>query len=361
MAGSDLSSVVRDLHGHALAGLNRALGRGTALLVARVGDGERELVEQYDRPFLAIDGTLLPDRISVRRQLLRSAVAHLLEGDPATVMGDLGPEGDAARQTLAEAYGPSAGLVMTQLQGDPNVALRLSPNDALAGIDADVPVVVFDAHRLDYEARWDVRELERPVLLVTRPEHVAALTGHDAPFYGHTQTIKLRAPQVAQWMRALDRAGHEIQPTDLEWLLDRTRGRVNTTMTALRLKTSQQSHRAAWRRAVQNTVPRAHELLALVRAIHADAPALLLALADGRRPYPAIPGAPPQRIARAMIKLRDLDVVERPEPKVSQIADPLIEHALRSILTSNRMREVLGRVDADEWPEAGQERWPASR
>jgi hypothetical protein len=348
MAGSGLSSAIRDLHGDALAGLTRALGRGTALLVARVGDGERELVEQYDRPFLAIDGTLLPDRTSVRRQLLRSAVTHLLEREPATALIDLGPDGDVARQALAEAYGPSVGQVMTQLQPDPKIALRLSPTDALAGIEAHVPVVVFDAHRLDYEARWDVRELERPVLLVTRPEHLAALTGQDAPFYGHTQTITLRAPQVGEWMRALDRAGYKIQPTDLEWLLDRTRGRVGTTMTALRLKTSQQSHRAAWRRAVQNTVPQAHELLALVRAIHADAPTLLLALAEGRQPYTAIPEAPSQRIARAMTKLRELDVVERPERNVSQIADPLIEHALRSILNSSRMREALESVYADE-------------
>lgn len=347
MAGPDLSSAVRDLHGDALAGLTRALGRGTALLVARVGDGEHQLLEQYDRPVLSIDATLFPDRMSMRRQLLRIAATRLIGRDPATVLADLGPDGDAARQALVNAYGSSAGHVMTQLELGTANGLRLPFPDTLAGVEAHVPLVVFDAHRLDLEARWDVRELERPVLLVTRPEHLNALTGQDAPFYGHTQTITLKAPGARDWMRALDRAGHRIQPTDLEWLLDRSRGRVGTTVAALRLKTSQQSHRTAWRRAVQNIVPQAHELLALARAIHADAPTLLLALADGRQPYKAIPDAPSQRIARAMAKLRELDVIERPERNVSQIADPLIEHALRSMLNSNRMRRVFADVYAD--------------
>lgn len=347
MAGPDLSSAIRDLHGDALAGLTRALGRGTAVLVARVGDGERQLVEQYDRPVLCIDATLFPDRISVRHQLLRSTATHLLGRDPATVLADLGPDGDAARQTLVDAYGSSAGHVMTQLQPDPKTALRLSLSDTLAGVEAHTPLVVFDAHRLDVEARWDVRELDRPVLLVTRPEHLNVLIGQDAPFYGQTQTVTLRAPGAREWMRALDSAGHKIQPTDLEWLLDRSRGRVGTTTAALRLKTSQQSHHTAWRRAVQNTVPQAHELLALARAIHADAPTLLLALAEGRQPYTAIPDAPSQRIARAMAKLRELDVIERPERNVSQIADPLIEHALRSMLNSNRTRRAFADVYAD--------------
>jgi hypothetical protein len=347
MAGPDLSSVVRDLHGDALSGLTRALGRGTALLVARVGDGEHQLVEQYDRPLLSIDATLFPDRISVRHQLLRSAAAHLLDREPATVLADLGPDGDAARQALVDAYGSSASHVMTQLQLDPKTAFRLSLSDTLAGVEAHMPLVVFDAHRLDLEARWDVRELERPVLLVTRPEHLNVLTGQDAPFYGQTQSITLRAPGAREWMRALAGAGHKIQPTDLEWLLDRSRGRVGTTMAALRLKTSRESHRTAWRRAVQNTVPQAHELLALARAIHADAPALLLALAEGRQPYTAIPDAPSQRIARAMAKLRELDIVERPERNVSQIADPLIDDAFRSMLNSSRMQMASADFYAD--------------
>jgi hypothetical protein len=348
VARPDLTSAFRELQADALAGLTRALGRGTAVLVARVGDGERQLLGLYERPTVSIDATLFPDRTSVRQQLLRIAARHLLGGEPSTVLADLGPGGDAARRALVGAYGPLTDHVMTQFEPGTATGLRLSLTDALAAVETHVPLVVFDAHRLDLEARWDIRELERPVLLVTRPGHLSALTGQDAPFYGQTQTITLRAPGAHEWMPALDRAGHKIQPTDLEWLLDRSRGRVGTTMAVLRLKTSQQSHRAAWRWAVQNTVPRAHDLLALARAVHTDAPTLLLALAEGRQPYTAIPGAPSQRIARALTKLRDLDAIERPERNVSQIADPLVEHALRSILNSSRMFSALAEGYADD-------------
>jgi hypothetical protein len=348
MAGPDLTGVIRELQADALAGVKRALGGGTALLVARVGDGEHQLLAQYDQPAVRVDATLFPHRGSLCQQLLQAAAAHRLGGDPATVLADLGPQGDRARQALVEVYGSSAGQVMLQLEDGAATGPPLSLTDALAPLEDDVPLVVFDAHRLDLEARWDIRELERPVLLVTRPEHVKSLTGQDAPFYGQTQTITLRSPSPREWMRALDRVGHRIHPTDLEWLLDRSRGRIAPTMAALRLKTAQLSHRTAWVRAVQSNVPRAHDLLVLARAVHTDAPTLLLALADGLQPYSVIPGAPSQRIARAMSKLRELDVIERPKRNVSQIADPLVEHALRSILNSSRMPTALGEVEQDD-------------
>jgi hypothetical protein len=336
MGRLDLLAAVRALHANALAGLGRALTRGTAMLVARVGDGERPLVDAFGQRTITIDATLFPDRMSVRRQLLRCAVTDLIGLDPVRTLTELGAAGDAARHTLADAYGPSVRHVMALLQYDSTLLLSLP--EALAAVDVQVPLVVYDAHRLEQDARWDIRELERPVLLVTRPDHVRELTSQDAPFYGQTQTITLRSPEASEWARALSRAGEPILPTDLEWLLDRSRGRVATTMAAIELKNSHQSYRTAWRQAVQNTVPSAHELLALVRAVHTDAPALLLALAEGRKPYTAIQGAPSQRIARAMNKLRGLDVIESPERNVSRIADPLIEHALQSLVRYGRGR-----------------------
>jgi hypothetical protein len=346
MARPDLTRVVRELHADALEGLDRALGRGTALLLARVGDGEREFLGLSDRPFLTIDATLFPERASIRLELLHRAVARRLGGDPRTILNVLGPDGDRARHTLADIYGPDASHVIALLGRDvpPPEGMRLSLTQALAAVGEDVPLVVFDAHRLDTDARWDIRELERPVLLVTRPDHYDAMTSSDAPFYAHGQAIRLRAPEPADWMRALAHAGQQIQVTDLEWLLDRSRRRVGTTIAGLRLKTPQSSYRTAWRQAVKNTVPRAHELLALARSIHVFAPALLLALAEGRKPYAAIPDAPPARVALALRKLRELDVVEQPEPRASQIADPLIEHALRSLLNSTRMRTALAEI-----------------
>lgn len=346
MAGPDLTGAIRELHRDALAGLERALGRGTAMLVARVGDGERELIRLYDRdrPVVSIDATLFPDRGSLRFELLRSAVTYLLAAEPRAVLADIGPDGDAARLALAEAYGAQAGRVMAVLQREapPSFGqLRLSLGDVLAGVEEHVPLVVFDAHRLDTDARWDLRELERPVLLVTRQAHYSALTSEDAPFYGHSQAIALRAPTAPEWMRALSHVGHKIQPTDLEWLLDRSRGRVATTTAALELKTPERSHRTAWHQAVQNARQQAHELLALARSVHVYAPSLLLAIAEGRRPYPAIDGAAPARIALALRKLRALDVIEQSKPRASQIADPLIEHAIQSLLNHSRLHDTL--------------------
>src|ERR1035438_5045974 len=115
MAAPDLTDAIRELHGDALAGLDRALGRGAAILVARVGDGEREGVGLYDRPVVRIDATLFPDRASLRFELVPSPAAHLLDADPATVLADIGPDGDAARLALAEAYRAQAGRVMALL------------------------------------------------------------------------------------------------------------------------------------------------------------------------------------------------------------------------------------------------------
>ena len=60
MGRPHLSPLVAELHGEVLAGLDRALGRGTAILLARVGDGERELVAQYRRRVVIIDATDQP-------------------------------------------------------------------------------------------------------------------------------------------------------------------------------------------------------------------------------------------------------------------------------------------------------------
>lgn len=344
MGRADLSHLFTELHGDALAALDRALGRGTAILLARVGDGERQLLAQYQHPAVTIDATLYPDRESLRFELLRRAVTNLLGSDPASVLVDPGPDGDAARLMLAETYGQWTEHVMALIERGAAPApgqLRLSTNDVLAGLDDEVALVVFDAHRLDTDARWDLRELERPVLLVTRPDHHAALTGADAPFYGNVQTVTLRAPGPGEWIRAFTTIGLPMQTIDLEWLLDRSRGRVATTISALELITPEHSPRTAWRQAVTRSLPRAHDILALAREIHAYAPTLLLAIAENRKPYQALPDAPSARVALALRKMRSLDILEQPEPRAWQIADPLIEHALRSMINSSGTRQTL--------------------
>ena len=344
MERADLNQLTAQLYGETLAGLDRALGRGTAIMLARVGDGERQLVAQLKRTVVTIDATLYRDRTSLRFELLRAAVENLLAPSPQPVLSEVGPSGDSARLALAEAYGERTEHVMALLERStppPHGQLLLSMREVLAGLQDDVVLVVFDAHRLDTDARWDLRELQRPLLLVTRPDHHSTLTGADAPFYGDAQTLTLPTPTPAEWMRALVTIGLRIHPTDLEWLLDRSRGRVATTIDALELAAPERSPRNAWHQAVRRSLPRAHDILALAREIHPYEPTLLLAIAEARQPYKALPEARPARVALALRKMRSLDILEQPAPRAWQIADPLIEHALRSMINSSRASRTL--------------------
>ena len=344
MERADLNQLTAQLYGETLAGLDRALGRGTAILLARVGDGERQLIAQLKRPVVTIDATLYPDRTSLRFELLRAAVENLLAASPQPVLSEVGPSGDVARLALADAYRERTEHVMALLERStvpPHGQLRLSIHEVLAGLQDDVVLVVFDAHRLDTDARWDLRELQRPLLLVTRPDHDSTLTGADAPFYGDAQTLTLPTPTPAEWMRALVTIGLRIHPTDLEWLLDRSRGRVATTISALELAAPERSPRNAWHQAVRRSLPRAHDILALAREIHPYEPTLLLAIAAARQPYKALPEARPARVALALRKMRSLDILEQPAPRAWQIADPLIEHALRSMINSSHASRAL--------------------
>jgi hypothetical protein len=343
MERADLNQLIVQLHGEMLAGLDRALGRGTAILLARVGDGEHQLIAQLKRPIVTIDATLYPDRTSLRFALLRAAVENLLAPSPQSVLSEAGPSGDSARLALAEAYGERTEHVMTLLERRTPPAqgqLRLSIHDALAGLRDDVALIAFDAHHLDTDARWDLRELQRPLLLVTRPDHHSTLAGADAPFYGDAQTLTFPTSTPAEWMRALTAIGLHTHATDLEWLLDRSRGRVATTISALELVASERSPRTAWRQAVHRSLPRAHDILALAREIHPYEPTLLLAIAEARQPYKALPDAPSARIALALRKMRSLDILEQPAPRAWQIADPLIEHAFRSMINSSHTEDL---------------------
>src|SRR5579875_3693011 len=292
MAEPDLSGLVADLYANTLLELQGALRRGTTILLSRVGDGAGALIAEYRPPVLGVDAVLYPGRDQLRMCLLREAVTRLVDGPPAQVLADLGPRGDAARLDVAGAYGSNAETVVNMLERPlpANRRMPLSITEVLAGLPETVPLVVFDAHLLDRDARWDLRETDQPLLLITRPDHLPALTGDDAPFYGHANTVELQAPGVREWMSALERVGQKISHTDLEWLLDRTRGRVGTTIRALKLRAAGRSPRTPWRVAVRDSRPRAHDTLLLAREVHAYAPALLLAIAQDMKPYSAVRG-----------------------------------------------------------------------
>ncbi|MGH2902743.1 MAG: hypothetical protein ACRDK7_04055 [Solirubrobacteraceae bacterium] len=150
MERTDLNQLAAQLYGETLAGLDRALGQGTAILLARVGDGERQLIAQLKRRVVTIDATLYPDRTSLRFELLRAAVESLLATSPQPVLSEVGPSGDLARLALAEAYGERTERVIGLLErSTPPVhgQLLLSMREVLAGLQDDVVLVVFCSAR----------------------------------------------------------------------------------------------------------------------------------------------------------------------------------------------------------------------
>lgn len=342
MEAADLTALSRELYAATLIELEQALRRGTTVLLSRVGDADGMFIAEYTPKVLEIDAVLCPGRNQMRAQLLRDVVARLIGGQPDVVLADIGPRGDAARLALAAAYGSNTDRVVSIIEG--NVPLgrqvNLSIPDVLAGLPDHIPLVVFEAHLLETDARWDLRETGRPLLLITRPDHLSVLTDRDAPFYGQANTIRLRAPRAAEWARALQKVGQPMHPSDLDWLLDRTRSRVGTTIRALELVVPNRSPRTAWRRAVNDSLPRAHDTLLFAREVHEYAATLLLAIAQGQKPYSALPDAPPARVALALRKLRGIDIIEQPEPRAWQVADPLLQHALISLANSARVREI---------------------
>lgn len=342
MAGADLTLLSRELNADTLVELQQALRRGTTILLSHVGDGDRALIADYKPEVLQIDAVLSPGRNQMRAQLLRDAVARLVGGPPKVVLADMGPRGNAARLAVADAYGSNANRVVSVIENhaSPGGQVNLSITDVLAGVPDQVPLVVFEAHLLETDARWDLRETGRPLLLITRPDHLSVLTNHDAPFYGQANTVRLEAPAAREWSRALQKAGQPMHPSDLDWLLDRTRGRVNTTISALQLMVPNRSPRSAWRLAVRESRARAHDTLLLAREVHEYAPTLLLAIAQNQKPYSAVPDAKPARVALALRKLQGIDIIEQPEPRSWQIADPLLQHALISLLNSMRAQEI---------------------
>jgi hypothetical protein len=86
----------------------------------------------------------------------------------------------------------------------------------------------------------------------------------------------------------------------------------------------------AWFRAVDARDAEARAALAISRSIHELAPRLLVALARDEAPY-ARTSERSDRIALALRRLRDNDLIEQPEPRRWQIADPLLRAAIRRL------------------------------
>jgi hypothetical protein len=211
----------------------------------------------------------------------------------------------------------------------------LSLDDLLSAVPQSALVVVRDAHLLAERwagrALWSLRaraaEPAPPgILLLTRPWQTE-LTDRDAAFFGFGRRLELPAPTEAASARALDEADRPMQPDDLRWLTDQTRGDPDVTLEALRNDAT--DARRGWRACVDARRVVLDVVLDAARAAHPLGPRLLVAIARGEAPYPALPDAKPARIAHALRRLRDHDLVYQPEPRTWRLADPSLATALR--------------------------------
>jgi len=289
----------------------------------------RDLASEH--PPIAIDPRGAGTGGSLRVDLARALLALLLERDQISTERLLLETPD--RLALGRAFGPRAEEALSLAAG--SLQSSLSLDDLLSTVPEAALLVVHDAHLLAERwagrALWSLRaraaEAAPPwILLLTRPWQTG-LTDREAAFFGFARRLELPAPTEAAWARALDKADRPIQPTDLRWLTDQSSGNPDVTLEALRADAK--NVRRGWRACVDARLVVLDVVLNAARAAHPLGPRLLVAVASGEPPYPAIPDAKPARVAHALRRLRDHDLVYQPEPRTWHLADPALAAALR--------------------------------
>lgn len=290
------------------------------------------------RPLIAIDPRGAGTIGGLRVDLARALLALLLERDEISderVLLDT-----PGRLALGRAFGPRAEEALSLAAGSLQASLSLV--DLLAAVPESAMLVVRDAHLLAERwagrALWSLRaraaEAAPPwILLLTRPWQTG-LTDREAAFFGFARRLELPAPTEAAWARALDEAGHPVQPDDLRWLTDQTVGNPDVTLEALR--NDARNVRRGWRACVDARRVVLDVVLNAARGAHPLGPRLLVAIARGEPPYPAVPDAKPARVAHALRRLRDHDFVYQPEARSWRLADPALAAALRERATGLR-------------------------
>ena len=310
--------------------------RGALLLLGHVGSGSRELARCIARR--SMRGAVL-DPLTARTveecaaQLVREFLPRYQPLEPERLDE---PTRDAQRfrEMVADLYDDDTGEAV---EIDAGMQARgWTITRALGSPVVQPLIVVLDAHRLGgtpvlSELRDLVAHGRISLIVTSRPHQQDWVAGAEAPFFGAIQTVGMVQRDFGYWMRPLE---GEATPADLESLFERARGRTATMLEVLAARRSKDSLRDAWLRAALARLPQAEAALVLGGAIHEFAPRLLLAIAAGQAPYASIVGARPNRIAKALGQLHGLDLIEQPQSRRWQIADPLLDEALR--LTAER-------------------------
>lgn len=317
----------------ALEELRTAVEEGPVVLDTR-SRGLAEAAVRHlapERPPIAVDPRGAGTSGGLRIDLARALLALLLErdetGDERVLLDTPG------RLALGRAFGPRAEEALSLAAG--SLESSLSFDDLLSAVPESAMLVVHDAHLLGERwagrALWSLRaraaDAAPPwMLLLTRPWQMG-LTDPEAAFFSFAGRLELPAPAESDWARALDEAGRPVQPHDLRGLTDQTVGHPDVTLEALR--NDARNVRRGWRACVDARRVVLDVVLDAARAAHPLGPRLLVAVARGEPPYPAAPDAKPARVAHALRRLRDHDLVYQPEARTWRLAGPALAAALR--------------------------------
>lgn len=326
----------------ALEELRTAVAEGPVVLDARSRGLAEATVRDlaHERRPIAIDprgaGTIGGLRVDLARALLAALLERRETGDELVLLDTPG------RLALGRAFGPRAEEALSLAAG--SVESSLSFDDLLAAVPESALLVVHDAHLLAERwagrALWSLRaraaEAAPPwMLLLTRPLQTG-LTDPVAAFFGFARRLELPAPTEAAWARALNDANRPVQPQDLRWLTEQTAGNPDVTLEALR--SDAKDMRRGWRACVDARHVVLDIVLDAARAAHPLGPRLLVAVARGEAPYPAVPDAKPARVAHALRRLRDHDLIYQPAARTWRLVDPALAAAIRQRATAIRAR-----------------------
>jgi hypothetical protein len=286
-----------------------------------------------ERPRISFDARGAGTIGGLRIDLARALLALLLERDQTNderVLLDT-----PGRLALGRAFGPRADEALNLAAGSLQPSLSL--DDLLSAVPESAMLVVHDAHLLGERwagrALWSLRaraaDAAPPwMLLLTRPWQTG-LTDREAAFFGFARRLELPPPTEAEWARALSEAGRRVHPHDLRWLIDQTVGHPDVTLEALR--SDARDVRRGWRACVAARRVVLEVVLDAARAAHPLGPRLLAAVARGEPPYRAVPDAKPARVAHALRRLRDHDLIYQPQARTWRLADPALAAALRGL------------------------------
>jgi len=317
----------------ALEELRTAVAEGPVVLDTRSRGLAEAAVRDLppERPLIAIDPRGAGTSGGLRIDLARALLAVLLEHndiEAERVLLD-----SPGRLALGRAFGPRAEGALSLADG--SLESSVSLDDLLSAVPESALLVVHDAHLLAEpwagRALWSLRaraaEAAPPGMLLLTLPWQTGLTGPEAAFFGFARRLELPPPTQADWGRALSEAGRPVLPRDLQWLIDQTAGHPDVTLEALR--NDAKNVRRGWRACVDARRVILDVVLDAARAAHSLGPRLLVAVARAEPPYPAAPDAKPARVAHALRRLRDHDLVYQPEARSWRLADPALAAALR--------------------------------